>query len=60
MYVAWNAQTDAPCNEKPTVPSTPLEAYHAVCSKYSDEIRAIQKYFPGWKPLFQSESEFTE
>ena len=26
------------------------EAYTAACNKYSKEIIAIQKYFPGWMP----------
>ena len=27
-------------------------AYQAVCEKYKDEIAAIRKYFPNWKPTF--------
>ncbi len=27
-------------------------AYQIACSKYADEIIAIQKYFPGWLPRF--------
>jgi len=26
------------------------EAYRDACAKYSDEIEAIQKFFPGWLP----------
>jgi len=28
-------------------------AYQTVCSKYSREIAAIQKYLPGWEPEFR-------
>lgn len=28
------------------------EAYRAICEKYKQEITAIQKYFPNWKPRF--------
>jgi len=29
-----------------------LKAYQVTCEKYSKEIEAIQKYFPGWMPGF--------
>jgi len=29
------------------------QAYKTVCEKYRDEIAAIQKYFPNWKPRFE-------
>lgn len=51
MHIAWNALTDAPASAAP-VPETALDAYHVACAKYSNEIRVIQKYFPGWKPAF--------
>jgi len=28
------------------------KAYKNVCEKYRQEIAAIQKYFPNWKPRF--------
>jgi hypothetical protein len=31
-----------------------LESYHATCQKYSKEIAAIQKYLPGWMPMFEA------
>jgi hypothetical protein len=30
-------------------------AYQEICSKYQDEITAIRKYMPGWKPRFSCE-----
>jgi hypothetical protein len=30
-------------------------AYQETCSKYQDEITAIRKYIPGWKPEFNFE-----
>jgi len=32
------------------------QAYLAACSKYSQEIKAIQKYIPGWLPKFRWKS----
>ncbi len=29
-----------------------FRAYQAVCNKYNREIAAIQKYIPGWVPVF--------
>jgi len=29
------------------------QAYIETCSKYSEEIAAIQKYLPGWTPTFR-------
>jgi hypothetical protein len=29
-----------------------LQAHQQVCHKYRDEIIAIRKYLPGWKPGF--------
>jgi len=29
------------------------QAYEAACNKYSQEIKAIQKYIPGWLPKFR-------
>lgn len=29
-----------------------FRAYEAACEKHKDEIRAIQKYIPGWMPAF--------
>jgi len=29
-----------------------LQAHQQVCNKYRDEILAIRKYMPGWKPMF--------
>ena len=29
-----------------------LQAHLQVCNKYRDEIMAIRKYLPGWKPQF--------
>jgi len=59
MRIAWNALTDTPANAAPA-PETALDAYHAACAKYSNEIRAIQKYFPGWKPAFSEQIDDIE
>lgn len=58
MHIAYSAI-------KPTTPPKPanqatairqhsirLEAYQATCSKFSEEIAAIQKYIPGWLPAY--------
>ena len=28
------------------------KAYQEICNKYTQEITAIQKYFPNWQPKF--------
>lgn len=30
-------------------------AYQAICNKYTREIQAIQKYFPGWMPAYPNQ-----
>lgn len=35
-------------------------AYQEVCSKYQDEIKAIRKYMPGWKPEFILSNRMTD
>lgn len=32
-----------------------LQAHQQVCAKYHDEIMAIRKYLPEWKPRFSFE-----
>lgn len=52
MYIAYSAlrnkkENAQPANKKLTQRH---KAYVAACNKYSNEIIAIQKYFPGWMP----------
>lgn len=60
MYIAFSALSPQPDNNgkpdnKCLANSEALlrfKAYVAACEKYRHEIAAIQKYMPGWKPLF--------
>lgn len=57
MYIAYSALQAA--NQQNALNLTEAQhnelflrnqAYQATCSKYHQEIAAIQKYLPGWKP----------
>jgi hypothetical protein len=55
MYIAYSALRETKgkakaANEKI---SQRHRAYLAACNKYSNEITAIQKYFPGWMPALE-------
>ncbi|MEO3408037.1 hypothetical protein AAFN85_29235 [Mucilaginibacter sp. CAU 1740] len=61
MYIAFSALGQQSINEAGQINAEVLEdneavlrfkAYQAACDKYRDEIRAIQKYMPGWIPAF--------
>ena len=58
MYIAHSALRTKNKRVKPTLVHNQLqqrlEAYHAVCQKYEQEILAIQKYLPGWTPEFKA------
>ncbi|MBD1394586.1 hypothetical protein [Mucilaginibacter glaciei] len=54
MHIAYSAlrptnKTELKSNEL----QQRLDAYQAICEKYSREIAAIQKYLPGWTPAFE-------
>ena len=58
MHIAYSALT----NTQPSVTdehnvvhnehNIRLEAYQATCDKFCKEIIAIQKYIPGWIPIY--------
>jgi hypothetical protein len=61
MYIAFSALGQQAINQTDQINAEVLEdneavlrfkAYQAACDKYRDEIRAIQKYMPGWMPAF--------
>jgi len=55
VYSAFQKQTNP---RKSAISSTEMQqritAYQSACSKYRQEIVAIQKYLPGWLPAFDS------
>jgi hypothetical protein len=61
MYIAYSAlQTIAQPAETQTNENNftneltlRYQAYQTICSKYTREIAAIQKYLPGWQPAFR-------
>ena len=57
MHIAYSAlnQTSNQNNNKANQTETMLryEAYQATCNKYSSKITEIQKYLPGWMPVFR-------
>lgn len=54
---AYQNQTVAPTDAQQIDLDLALrfKAYQEVCGKYQDEIAAIRKYMPGWKPKFNFE-----
>lgn len=58
MYLAYSALNTLPATETNQQLNSENEqllrynAYQSTCDKYSNEIAAIQKYFPGWLPKF--------
>jgi hypothetical protein len=60
MYIAYSAlkksKQQTPHNNQTEDEQLKLryKAYQAVCTKYSNEIADIQKYFPGWIPSFNN------
>jgi len=54
MYIAYSAinpsQQQDPSAEPNNERMLRYQAYQAACSKYSQQIAAIQKYLPGWLP----------
>ncbi len=61
MYIAYSAlQTIAQPTETKTTENhftneliLRYQAYQTICSKYTREIAAIQKYLPDWQPAFK-------
>jgi hypothetical protein len=62
MYIAYSAlqiisqQTETNTTENNLHQHELLlryQAYQTICSKYTREIAAIQKYLPGWQPVFK-------
>jgi hypothetical protein len=58
MYIAYSALRTTTKNGKSQLKNQQLqqrlEAYQVTCQKYSKEIAAIQKYLPGWMPVFEA------
>jgi uncharacterized protein YlxW (UPF0749 family) len=58
MYLAHSALRTTTKNCKTQLKDKELqqriEAYQSTCQKYQHEIAAIQKYMPGWMPLFEA------
>ena len=58
MYLAHSALRTTTKNGKTQLKDNELqlriEAYRNTCQKYHQEIAAIQKYLPGWMPLFEA------
>jgi hypothetical protein len=58
MYIAYSALRTTTKKGKSQLKNQQLqqrlEGYHATCQKYSKEIAAIQKYLPGWMPVFEA------
>ncbi|MDB5286970.1 MAG: hypothetical protein JWR05_1919 [Mucilaginibacter sp.] len=58
MYIAYSALRTTTKNGTSQIKNKQLQhrlaAYQATCQKYSKEIAAIQKYLPGWMPMFEA------
>ena len=61
MYLAYSAFQDplqkSSADEKPADNNydNRYNAYQAICNKYTREIKAIRKYFPGWMPAYPNQ-----
>jgi hypothetical protein len=59
MYLAYSAlnHPTEPTTQHPYLPDNEVRlrylAYQETCSKYSNHIAEIQKYFPSWSPQFR-------
>jgi hypothetical protein len=62
MYIAYSALQTISQQHEPNTTENNLnhnelllryQAYQSICSKYTREIAAIQKYLPGWQPAFK-------
>ena len=54
MHIAYSAlnPNNKSKNTKEKTVLVKYKAYQETCKKYTQEITAIQKYFPNWQPKF--------